>query len=683
MKKLNSLLVLVIIFSVLVIPFIDTSFAATVPGIGGEDDGGEDTGGAGTPCKPLSSRETRAFGYCEDGIDNDCDGKADCYDSDCACSTCTESSTKCSDGYDNDCNGEADYDSTNGMHGDANCDVGVRSTIVTETSYCPGDTIHVQCVSTVAGVNSIEAYAGSTKCIWDYKNAWNGHQTFFTCSIPADAPDELTVKCMVDTEKSYAVAGQEQATKLLLRNANCCSKYGDKTSCVLKSSCKWISDYCLDGNYGVPTKYYAPADPDGVCVYMNTYPEYVCVKDKCNAACDSNTGCADKCVGDIFIDYAGCGENCLCAENARINCNANNNAYCKNAQCKTTLTVPYSCIYKQGTQFDNFDYYLSFSNPNYKNKEIVIKMDSFYGEEIMKFTTNSSGESDTLTFRCPGTTPNQNVAFYAFFGTTMVAKVNVLVRCPEGLGNCIGNLPLNYYCDSDEDCESGYCDPTTHTCHRQIVTDCPYTCGTPDICDTEYTQYTCSGGDTCYVDGGAEGTDINGETCCLTPTTQTACTEFTMTNEDSCCPDSFVPTSGTTRYCEIVNALDQNRQTTIICKPAGQFETAVGDSIVKGKNEEFTPCVTTDFKYNFLSSASPDIYGTCSCCYNKTTGQPIGILDTCDLQESSRQLLPADPNITQKNKIKMCCTTKLTTPSQAGTYKYICELHYRTKTSGK
>ncbi|MBU0649240.1 hypothetical protein KJ969_04055, partial [Patescibacteria group bacterium] len=51
----------------------------------------------GDECKPE---------ICNDGLDNDCDGNADCWDPDCGFEGLTERS--CNDGKDNDCDGDID-----------------------------------------------------------------------------------------------------------------------------------------------------------------------------------------------------------------------------------------------------------------------------------------------------------------------------------------------------------------------------------------------------------------------------------------------------------------------------------------------------------------------------------------------------------------------------------------------
>ncbi len=69
--------------------------------------------GAVTDCGPICTPKPEV---CNDGVDNDCDGKIDCDDPDCAsapnCQKCVKQLDweYCGDGIDNDCNGLTDCD---------------------------------------------------------------------------------------------------------------------------------------------------------------------------------------------------------------------------------------------------------------------------------------------------------------------------------------------------------------------------------------------------------------------------------------------------------------------------------------------------------------------------------------------------------------------------------------------
>ncbi|NIP38990.1 MAG: hypothetical protein GWM89_08025 [Candidatus Dadabacteria bacterium] len=79
----------------------------------GSSNGTEDSCSCATDRGAVAGSDT----YCNNGIDNDCDGNTDCSDSGCTadpvCNFCIptyskEKGPRCSDGIDNDCEGAAD-----------------------------------------------------------------------------------------------------------------------------------------------------------------------------------------------------------------------------------------------------------------------------------------------------------------------------------------------------------------------------------------------------------------------------------------------------------------------------------------------------------------------------------------------------------------------------------------------
>src|SRR3989344_2866295 len=79
----------------------------------------------------------------------------------------------CNDGLDNDGNGEQDYDYTYAlrMHGDSACPLSITAISVSDSNPAENANINVYCTSSVAGVNSIDAYIDSELCTWD---SWTG-----------------------------------------------------------------------------------------------------------------------------------------------------------------------------------------------------------------------------------------------------------------------------------------------------------------------------------------------------------------------------------------------------------------------------------------------------------------------------------------------------------------------------
>lgn len=114
----------------------------------------------------------------------------------------------CNDDLDNDCDGESDYDSSDGLTGDSDCPVGVAYISVSSNIPVVGSNINVYCTSTTAGVDSISASVDDVACSFV---DWSYNVANFSCNVGSSAGSK-TVKCFVDTAKSYAVSGKESIT---------------------------------------------------------------------------------------------------------------------------------------------------------------------------------------------------------------------------------------------------------------------------------------------------------------------------------------------------------------------------------------------------------------------------------------------------------------------------------------
>jgi hypothetical protein len=96
---------------------------------------------------------------CNDGKDNDCDGKVDCDDPDCAqaanCQVCVPDQTSeiCGDGKDNDCNGLTDCDDPQ-CQGTAACVCTGESCEPGAERYCDGPTVCAWGVQTCSADHS-------------------------------------------------------------------------------------------------------------------------------------------------------------------------------------------------------------------------------------------------------------------------------------------------------------------------------------------------------------------------------------------------------------------------------------------------------------------------------------------------------------------------------------------------
>jgi hypothetical protein len=149
---------------------------------------------------------------CNDGKDNDCDGKVDCEDPDCAsspsCTTCVKEMDweYCGDGIDNDCNGLTDCD-----------DPGCQATLFcTCTETCtPGATRYCD---------------GQTFCHW-------GQQT---C-----APNGQWGACVESNVAPPGCSGDLYNEVCCEEAGQCCERMFDHSS---EGNCPGVQKTCHDSN---------------------------------------------------------------------------------------------------------------------------------------------------------------------------------------------------------------------------------------------------------------------------------------------------------------------------------------------------------------------------------------------------------------------------------------------------
>jgi len=217
-------------------------------------------------CEPVPE-------ICSDSTDNDCDILIDCSDPDCEgeicnpgniCSSgnCIKITEICDDGIDNNNDLESDYDSKDGMHGDADCAVGITAVSVSNPAPTANTNIDVLCASTAGNINSVNAYIGSSQCNGDSPgSSWNGNTyTFKNCNVGSTGIKP--VKCSIDTSKSYVLPGQEEKiTDINIQPAcectsgTCCDGCHYKTGEQGLSACRYCSGTSNNpANFAVDTK---------------------------------------------------------------------------------------------------------------------------------------------------------------------------------------------------------------------------------------------------------------------------------------------------------------------------------------------------------------------------------------------------------------------------------------------
>ena len=233
----------------------------------------------------------------------------------------------CNDGNDNDCNGQWDYDTLDRgptgnipPKGDSNCAVGVTGISVSQSNVPKGSNFEVTCTTTVSQINSVDAYVANQKCNY-VENSWSGNNVKFLCSTNALSTGSQTVKCAIDTTKSYAVQQGAEKTATVNIIVSGCSQYADQTSCNNdpNNRCSWCEK--CSGNLW--------SGGDNRCVDKNTC-SYQLKANQCNAVCDATVGCTavtdcdtlDKCYQGTYRDY----------EDLKQWCDFNN-GQCKESSC--------------------------------------------------------------------------------------------------------------------------------------------------------------------------------------------------------------------------------------------------------------------------------------------------------------------------------------------------------------
>ena len=262
------------------------------------------------------------------------------------CLSCTNE--VCNDAIDNDCDSESDYDSTDGRHGDNDCQVSVTAISVSDSNPNENTNINIDCTSSIAGVNSISAYIDSSLCTW---NSWNGNIAKFSCNVGAYTGASKTAKCTVDTLKSYK-SGTDKTTSINVKPSSC-STYSSSASCNADSRCNWCAQ-CSSTKYS--------GGNDG-CVDAGSC-SYYCWKGQCGATCDSTNGgwtnyvCDNYCSGNALYTRSDITNYCKsdCTPSTTT-CSTGTSASCGATSCTAQHTTG-SCnnpCNEAGTPTDNTD----------------------------------------------------------------------------------------------------------------------------------------------------------------------------------------------------------------------------------------------------------------------------------------------------------------------------------------
>ena len=271
----------------------------------------------------------------------------------------------CNDGLDNDGNGEQDYDYTYtlSMHGDSACPLSVTAISVSDSNPIENTNIEVSCTSSVAGVNSIDAYIDSefctievcrrdsVLCTWD---SWTGDVASFTCNVGSYlggyTSSAKTAKCTVNAEKSYQSGTDKTAAINVQQSA--CSAYASSSSCESNSACDWCGK-CSGTKYN-------NLDGDR-CVSAGSC-SYSCWKDKCGAGCDETNGgwtnyvCDSYCSGNTLYARSdvsnSCQDNCMPTANT---CDTGTATSCGATTCALGIGSCNNPCAEAGTSTDGTD----------------------------------------------------------------------------------------------------------------------------------------------------------------------------------------------------------------------------------------------------------------------------------------------------------------------------------------
>ncbi|MEA2037917.1 MAG: hypothetical protein U9O94_10505 [Nanoarchaeota archaeon] len=206
-----------------------------------------------------------------------CNQGTDCVDS---LGRCQEGLIEiCGDGQDNDCDGESDFDTLApqgepALHGDVDCPIQVTEIAVSEDNPLEDSTISVYCTVDIPGINSVDAYVGTTSCLF---NSWENddYTAVFDCGVGNDGIKDA--KCTINPDKSY----QFEPDKLMSIDVrpNDCSGYDVEQRCGDDIRCDWCPG-CFGATARIAENSCVPA---GQC-------SYACQIGKCGADCDLTNG---------------------------------------------------------------------------------------------------------------------------------------------------------------------------------------------------------------------------------------------------------------------------------------------------------------------------------------------------------------------------------------------------------
>lgn len=367
----------------------------------------------------------------------------------------------CTDVIDNNCNLESDYDSMDGMHGDTACPVGVTSISVSSATPVAGSSIDVNCISSVADVNSISADIDGVLCAWQ---SWSGSTAIFNCNVGLTTGAK-TVKCFVDTTKSYK-SGNDQTTTINVL-PSLCSDYTASLNCNADARCGWC-------NQCSGVKYTGSANR---CVNTGTCPTPYCWKGQCGATCDNTNG---GCTAGYDCDTTTC--SCKCTPTSEICDDKDNN--CDGQIDETFTNKGQSCTVGVGACQTAGTY--------------VCKADGSGTECFVP-----GGLPSPRPEICDGIDNNCDGQIDENFGATTCG----IGACQITVQNCVGGIP--------QTCTPGAPAETPETsCGDGIDNDCD---GLIDLADSDC-QISCTDND---IDTyGAEGTDLSG---CSGSITQSDC----------------------------------------------------------------------------------------------------------------------------------------------------------------
>ena len=223
----------------------------------------------------------------------------------------------CDDGVDNDCDGEKDWDTFGNRgpeHGDDNCKIEIRSISVSDPNPEENTEIQLRCESNKGGVNSILADVEGNYC--DFSGSWDGNYAIFDCNVGVFQSSSKTVRCSVNTSKSYQF-GDDKTTEISLTPSDC-SLYSNEVNCDSDNDCEWCEE-CSQNNDGFSFDNQFSVFGSTQCVNLGNC-DYSCSLGNCNAECDDNNPCEDTCSGNNLIENRNCSNNCVCINGNETDC---------------------------------------------------------------------------------------------------------------------------------------------------------------------------------------------------------------------------------------------------------------------------------------------------------------------------------------------------------------------------